>query len=93
VRVTVHEKANEAPFAEFTDVDTDDTFTVLPPAGKTKFKANTIFMIFDDKGTIDESDDTLFEIATKHTSCSKSIAVGDVIGTSLIITELELKFE
>jgi hypothetical protein len=93
VRITVHEKASEAPFRTFTDIDTGDIFTVLPPDDKTRFKANTIFKIFDDKGTDDESDDTLFETATKHTSCSKPIAVDDVIGTSLIITALELKFE
>jgi len=93
VRITVHEKADDPPFATFTDIETDDTFTVLPPAGKDEFKSNTIFKIFDDKGTPDESDDTLEETATKHTSCSKPIAVDDVIGTTLIITELGLVFE
>jgi len=89
VTITVHEKADEPPFATFPGIITDDTFDVLPPAAKTKFRSNTIFKIFD--GPL--VDDILIETATKHTSCSKPIAVDDVIGSSLIITELDLVFE
>ncbi len=88
VTITVHEKADEPPFAEFNDITTDETFDVFPPAGKTEFKANTIFKILDES-----NNNSLEETATKHTSCSKPIAVDDIIGFSLIITELDLVFE
>jgi len=87
VTITVHEKSDEPPFATFTGITTNELFDVLPPAGKTEFKSNTIFKI------IDESDDSQIELAIKHTSCSKPIAVDDVIGTTLKITELDLVFE
>jgi len=88
VTITVHEKANEAPFGEFNGIITGGTFLVVPPDGK--FKSNTIFKIYEGL-VVDE--DKRIGLATKHTSCSKPIAVGDLIGDSLEITALELKFE
>jgi len=86
VTITVHEKANEAPFDTITGIITGGTFLVEP--SNTKFKSNTIFKILDE-----DDNDAQIELATKHTSCSKPIAVGDLIGLSLEITALELVFE
>jgi hypothetical protein len=86
VTITVHEKADEPPFDTITGIITGGTFDVEP--SNTKFKANTIFKILDE-----DNNDTQFELATKHTSCSKPIAVGDLIGFSLEITALELVLE
>ena len=92
VTITVHEKASDPPFATFTGVIMGGTITIDAPTdlGKDKLKSNTIFKIYE--GLLVD-DDKLFETATKHTSCSKPIAVDDVIGTTLIITELDLVFE
>jgi hypothetical protein len=89
VTITVHEGANDAPFATFTGVIMGSTITIDAPTdlGKDKLKSNTIFKIYE--GLLVD-DDKLFETATKHTSCSKPIAVDDVVGSSLIITELDL---
>jgi len=91
VTITVHEKATDPPFATFTGVIMGDTIKIDAPTdlGKDELKSNTIFKIFDESFDPDK----LFETATKHTSCSKPIAVGDVVGTSMKITELDLKFD
>jgi len=90
VTITVHENANEAQFATFNGIDTNETFDVFPPAGKTEFKSNTTFKIYD--GLVVD-DDKLLETVTKHTSCSKPIAVDDEVGDVMIITELDLVFD
>jgi len=90
VTITVSEKANEAPFDEFTITTLNQLFVVVPPDDKDKFKANTTFKIYDGL-VVDEN--KLLETASKHTSCSKPIAVDDEIGDSLIITKLDLVFE